>query len=79
MALKNKYIFKVIFNNGEEYHFDKLSLIYDRFSPSEIGCKIKRLWNLKVSQGNVYQGRRCTIIPIQLYKYEAAKVLDKSH
>lgn len=69
MATKN-YIYRVSFKKapfeGEpagktEFFFGSLSAIYDAFSSLQIGCKVQRLWNIKITEDNPYIGRKCTI------------------
>lgn len=61
-------IYKVAFkapplsdDDRTEFFFTSLSAIYERFSPEQIGCKVSNLWNIGVSDGNPYEGRRCRI------------------
>lgn len=53
-----------------DWFFSSLAAIYDQFSKEEIGCQVSRLWNLKITPGNPYNGRRCTITkePVQRKK-----------
>lgn len=44
-----------------DYFFGSLSAIYDTFSTEQVGCKVSRLWNLKITPETPYTGRRCTI------------------
>ena len=44
-----------------EFYFHSLAAIYETFTPEQIGCKVTRLWNIGVSNGNPYGGRRCRI------------------
>lgn len=44
-----------------DFYFHSLAAIYETFTPEQIGCKVTRLWNIGVSNGNPYEGRRCTI------------------
>ncbi len=71
MSAKN-YIYQVSFKEppfdreGEpaaktEFFFGSLSSIYDVFSSQQIGCKVQRLWNVKITEDNPYIGRKCTI------------------
>lgn len=61
-------IFKVVFkeppmidDDSTEFFFSSLSAIYETFTPEQIGCKVTRLWNLRVSRGYPYFGKRCEI------------------
>lgn len=73
----NNFIYRVAFReppvDGEpetEFYFSSLSAIYETFTPAEIGCKVSRLWNIKVSEGIPYEGRLCRIsrVPITAKK-----------
>lgn len=63
------YIYHVSFHElpqecyGEkcDFFYTSLAAIYDEFSPEDIGCKVGRLWNLKITPDNPYVGRKCTI------------------
>ena len=59
------YIYRVSFkepvNDKWDYFFGSLSAIYDTFSAEQVGCKVSRLWNLKITPETPYIGRRCTI------------------
>lgn len=44
-----------------EFFFHSLAAIFEVFTPEQVGCKVTRLWNIGVSQGNTYEGRLCTI------------------
>lgn len=61
-------IYKVVFkapplsdDDRTEFFFTSLSAIYDTFTPDQVGCKVSRLWNIGVSQGQPYVGRLCQI------------------
>jgi hypothetical protein len=44
-----------------DFYFTSLSAIFDTLTPEQVGCGVKRLWNLQVSQGKRYEGRLCKI------------------
>lgn len=44
-----------------DFYFHSLAAIYDTFTAEQIGCKVTRLWNIGVSHGTPYEGRRCRI------------------
>ena len=44
-----------------DFFFSSLAAIYDQFTPGQVGCKVARLWNIGVSDGKPYNGRKCTI------------------
>jgi hypothetical protein len=61
------FIYRVTFREPPEqtgerdFFFTSLSAIYERFSPEQIGCKVSRLWNIGVSDGNPYTGAKTTV------------------
>lgn len=44
-----------------DYFFSSLSAIYGTFSVEQVGCKVSRLWNLKITPNKPYRGRKCVI------------------
>ena len=68
MNEKQEFIYRVSFSepplSGDErteFFFHSLSAIYETFSPEQVGCRVSRLWNIGVAQGNEYLGRLCRI------------------
>lgn len=67
--MSEKSIYRVSFkvppllgaDDRTEFFFHSLAAIYDTFTAEQIGCKVNRLWNIGVSHGNPYEGRRCRI------------------
>lgn len=66
--MSEEYIYRVEFkepplsdDERTEFFFHGLSAIYEMFTAEQIGCKVTRLWNIGVSHGNPYEGRRCRI------------------
>lgn len=66
--MTTRSIYKVLFteppiidDERTEFYFTSLSAIYDTLTPEMIGCSVRRLWNLKIAQGEPYHGRRCVI------------------
>lgn len=49
-----------------EFYFSSLAAIYEQFTPEQVGCRVARLWNIGVSDGVPYRGRRCTITKEQV-------------
>ena len=43
------------------YLFTSLAAIFEVFTPEQIGCGLRHLYNLKVPEGTAYTGRRCII------------------
>lgn len=48
-------------SSRREFYFHSLAAIYDQFTPEQIGCKVTRLWNVGVTAGNTYHGRKCSV------------------
>lgn len=67
--MSEEFIYRVAFkeppllgvDDRTEFYFHSLAAIYDTFTAAQIGCKVTRLWNIGVSDGNTYDGRRCKI------------------
>lgn len=66
--MSGEFIYRVAFrepplsdDERTEFFFHGLAAIYEVFTPEQVGCKVTRLWNIGVSQGNAYEGRLCTI------------------
>lgn len=70
--MSNKeYIYRVKFNHEppfadkgdyrKDFFFTSISAIYDMFTPEQIGCGLRRLWNTGLGKGNTYAGRLTTI------------------
>ena len=53
--------FKKPINGKTDYFYGSLSAIFTNFTPEEIGCKVQRLWNIKITEETPYIGRKCTI------------------
>lgn len=65
---KQEYIYKVAFkvppiqgNSRTEFYFHSLAAIYDQLTPEMVGCKVSRLWNVKITPQAPYANRLCTI------------------
>jgi hypothetical protein len=60
-----KHIYRVSFkepiDGKTDYFYGSLSAIFTNFTPEEIGCKVQRLWNIKITGETPYIGRKCTI------------------
>jgi len=59
------YIYRVSFketvDGKKDYFYGSLSAIFTDFTPEKIGCKVQRLWNIKITEEKPYIGRKCTI------------------
>lgn len=56
-----EFIYRVAFNepplendDSWEFYFTSLSAIYEKFTPEQVGCKVSRLWNLKITPDKPY-------------------------
>lgn len=58
-----------------EFYFSSLAAIYEQFAPEQVGCKVARLWNIGVSDGVPYRGRKCTITKEQIRRKKQNKAL----
>lgn len=56
-----------------EFYFSSLAAIYEQFTPEQVGCKVSRLWNIGVSDGVPYAGRRCSITREQIRRKTQSK------
>ena len=75
--MKNNYeqIYRVSFKKPpfeddarSDFYFTSLAAIYQHFTKEQIGCSVNRLWNLKLSDGNTYDSRLCTISRHPLFR-----------
>lgn len=83
--MSDEFIYRVDFNeppiDGDprtDFFFHSLAAIYEVFTAEQIGCKVTRLWNIGLSHGNSYEGRRCRITkePISRKKRRNAPQID---
>jgi hypothetical protein len=60
-----QHIYRVSFpepvNGKTEFFFGSLSAIFTTFTPAQIGCGVRRLWNIGITPDNPYNGRKCAI------------------
>ncbi|MCL1932836.1 MAG: hypothetical protein FWF53_03340 [Candidatus Azobacteroides sp.] len=60
-----KHIYRVSFkepiDGKTDYFFGGLSAIFTTFAPEQVGCKVTRLWNVKITEDKPYIGKKCTI------------------
>lgn len=73
MQGKEEHIYHVSFKEPRqdgrtEFYFTSLAAIYGQFTREDIGCRVERLWAVGVSDGNRYEGRRCTITREAVYR-----------
>lgn len=65
---KQEYIYRVAFkeppmegDSRTEFFFHSLAAIYDQFTPAMVGCKVSRLWNVRITPECPYENRLCII------------------
>lgn len=80
MGTKEEHIYHVSFKEPRqdgrtEFYFTSLSAIYGQFTREDIGCKVEWLWQLGISDGNRYEGRRCTITREAVYRKSQNKAV----
>jgi hypothetical protein len=64
MGLKNsiyRVSFKEPIDGKADWFYGSLAAIFTNFTPEEIGCGVRRLWNVKITEERPYRGRKCTI------------------
>ena len=79
--MSDEFIYRVAFkeppllgvDERTEFYFHSLAAIYDTFTTAQIGCKVTRLWNIGVSSGNPYEGRRCRITKEPIFRKKRFK------
>lgn len=47
--------------NRTEFYFGGLAAIYDLFTPEQVGCGVKHLWNYGITVDRPYRNRRCVV------------------
>ena len=43
------------------FYFSSLAAIYDTFTPEQVGCKLKTLWNAKITTEHAYRNAKCEV------------------
>lgn len=76
------FIYHVRFNcpvpGGPDFYFGSLAAIFEEFRPGDIGVGLKRLYTLRVAQGEVYEGDHCTIKQSRLVRKQTKRGNDKN-
>lgn len=71
---KTEYAYEVRFHEAPEGHSDRshyffsLAAIFDHFTPSEVGCTVQAFYRVKLKEGNRYEGRRCVVRRVPIYR-----------
>ena len=69
---KQTYIYKVSFDtpplddDKTDFYFSSLAAIYEQFTAKQIGCGAGHLYNIGVSDGNIYCGKKTHIERVPL-------------
>lgn len=59
--MNGKTIYHVSFGDDENYYFGSLAAIYDRFTPSEMGVSLARLYDVAITPEKPYRNKKCII------------------
>lgn len=59
--MNGKTIYHVSFGDDENYYFGSLAAIYDRFTPSEMGVSLARLYDVVITPEKPYRNKKCII------------------
>lgn len=59
--MNGKTIYHVSFGDDENYYFGSLAAIYDRFTPSEMGVSLARLYDVAITPEKPYRNDKCII------------------
>lgn len=66
--VKCSYIYKVKFADSLlEYYFTSLAAIYEKFSSKDIGVGVQRLYEVGLSDGKTYVGKKAIISKEKLF------------
>lgn len=57
----------------QEYLFGSLAAIYEKFTPSQIGCKLSTLWKAKIEPNKPKKTSNCTISKHEVVRKEQQK------
>lgn len=63
---KVEFAYPPLDDDRTEFFFSSLSAIYDVFTAEQIGCGVRRLWNMKIASGVEYHGKRCSILRVEI-------------
>jgi hypothetical protein len=56
-----------------DYYFGSLAAIYEKFTPSQIGCNLETLWGAKIEQGKPKATRSCVVSKHTFYRKKQDK------
>lgn len=59
--MNGKTIYHVSFGDDENFYFGSLAAVYDRFTPSELGVSLSRLYDVAITPEKPYRNDKCII------------------
>lgn len=59
--MNGKTIYHVSFGDDENFYFGSLAAVYDRFTPSELGVSLARLYDVAITPEKPYRNDKCII------------------
>lgn len=51
-----------------DFYFGSLAAIYEVFTPEQVGCNVKTLWNSGITPEKPYHNRLCSIRKVQVVR-----------
>lgn len=63
-----KTIYHVSFGDDANHYFGSLAAIFTRFTPSELGVSLARLYDFGITPGKPYRNDKCIIRKGTLYR-----------
>lgn len=60
--MNGKTIYHVSFGDDENFYFGSLAAVYDRFTPSELGVSLARLYDVAITPEKPYRNDKCIIL-----------------
>lgn len=61
MTANGKTVYHVSFGDDANYYFGSLAAVYDRFTPSELGVSLARLYDVAITPEKPYRNDKCII------------------
>lgn len=59
--MNGKTIYHVSFGDDENFYFGSLAAVCDRFTPSELGVSLARLYDVAITPEKPYRNDKCII------------------
>lgn len=72
-----EYIYQVKFREAPlreqgdpatEFFFCSLAAIYELFTPEQVGCNVRTLWNANIEVGKPYYNKACSVVKQPIYR-----------